>query len=227
MVTVANQGQSWLAKAPETVKRVRAMVPQGSGPLGDLFKATEAVRGLTHSNSGSTPLPVEVHSNEPAFTVLGASGYFVGATLICIRPDVFSVVFQRHAAEAGRQFTAVFWRKTKCCVTTASRRKRNFRYLATITLINVGLGVVTAVILWLLQVPNPLLWGVMAATLNYVPHVGAWSVWACFSSSAPLPTNRFGMEQRLPAHLHSSPPPKATSLLRSSSVNRCSFHLWP
>jgi predicted PurR-regulated permease PerM len=47
------------------------------------------------------------------------------------------------------------------------------RYLATITLINAGMGVVTAITLWLLQVPNPLLWGVMAATLNYVPHVGA------------------------------------------------------
>jgi predicted PurR-regulated permease PerM len=47
------------------------------------------------------------------------------------------------------------------------------RYLATITIINTGLGVVTAATLWMLQIPNPLLWGVMAATLNYVPHVGA------------------------------------------------------
>jgi predicted PurR-regulated permease PerM len=47
------------------------------------------------------------------------------------------------------------------------------RYLATITLINIGLGVVTAITLWLLQIPNPVLWGVLAATLNYVPHVGA------------------------------------------------------
>jgi predicted PurR-regulated permease PerM len=47
------------------------------------------------------------------------------------------------------------------------------RYLGTITLINIGLGVVTAITLRLLQVPNPLLWGVMATTLNYVPHVGA------------------------------------------------------
>jgi predicted PurR-regulated permease PerM len=28
--------------------------------------------------------------------------------------------------------------------------------------------------MWALQIPNPILWGVMATTLNYVPHVGAF-----------------------------------------------------
>lgn len=48
------------------------------------------------------------------------------------------------------------------------------KYLGTITAINIGLGVATAIILWCLRVPNPILWGVMVATLNYVPHVGAF-----------------------------------------------------
>jgi predicted PurR-regulated permease PerM len=48
------------------------------------------------------------------------------------------------------------------------------RYLGTITAINFGLGVATAIILWSMHIPNPILWGVMAATLNYVPHVGAF-----------------------------------------------------
>jgi predicted PurR-regulated permease PerM len=48
------------------------------------------------------------------------------------------------------------------------------RYLLTITIINIGLGVATALTLWLLGIPNPILWGVMATTLNYVPHIGAF-----------------------------------------------------
>lgn len=48
------------------------------------------------------------------------------------------------------------------------------RYLATITIINLGLGVVAGLLLWLMGVPNYVLWGVMVATLNYVPHVGAF-----------------------------------------------------
>lgn len=46
------------------------------------------------------------------------------------------------------------------------------RYLLSITLINAGLGVCVGVTMWVLGVPSPLLWGVAAAVLNYLPYVG-------------------------------------------------------
>ena len=46
------------------------------------------------------------------------------------------------------------------------------RYVGTITVINVGLGTVVAVGMYLLGVPDPLLWGVVAALLNFAPFVG-------------------------------------------------------
>lgn len=46
-------------------------------------------------------------------------------------------------------------------------------YLFTITAINTALGVAIGTSLWLLGVPNPLLWGVMAALLNFIPYAGA------------------------------------------------------
>lgn len=45
-------------------------------------------------------------------------------------------------------------------------------YLFTITCISLGLGVITAIAMHLLGMPNPLLWGVMVALFNYVPYVG-------------------------------------------------------
>jgi predicted PurR-regulated permease PerM len=47
------------------------------------------------------------------------------------------------------------------------------RYLATITAINVGLGVAGGLAMALLGMPNPALWGAMAALFNFVPYVGA------------------------------------------------------
>ena len=46
-------------------------------------------------------------------------------------------------------------------------------YLFTTTLINLGVGVVTGIAMYLLGMPNPVLWGVVAAVLNFVPYVGA------------------------------------------------------
>jgi predicted PurR-regulated permease PerM len=45
-------------------------------------------------------------------------------------------------------------------------------YLATVTVINLGLGVVTASMLYLVGFPNPLAFGVLTFILNYVPYVG-------------------------------------------------------
>jgi predicted PurR-regulated permease PerM len=46
------------------------------------------------------------------------------------------------------------------------------KYLFTITLINVGLGIVVAATLYAIGMPNPLLWGVIAALFNYIPYLG-------------------------------------------------------
>ncbi len=46
-------------------------------------------------------------------------------------------------------------------------------YLFTVTLINAGVGVAVGVGVWLLKMPNPVLWGVLACVLTYVPYLGA------------------------------------------------------
>lgn len=47
------------------------------------------------------------------------------------------------------------------------------RYYASIALINVGLGLATAIITSLLGMPTPVLWGVVAGVLNFIPYVGS------------------------------------------------------
>lgn len=47
------------------------------------------------------------------------------------------------------------------------------RYLLTIAIINAGLGVAIGTGLWIIGVPNAVVWGVMAALLNFLPYIGA------------------------------------------------------
>ena len=47
------------------------------------------------------------------------------------------------------------------------------RYLGTVTLINVGLGIAISLALWVYGVPNAMLWGLMATILNFIPYIGA------------------------------------------------------
>jgi len=47
------------------------------------------------------------------------------------------------------------------------------RYFATVTLINLMLGIATSATMYWLGMPNPLLWGVVAFVLNFVPYAGS------------------------------------------------------
>src|SRR4026208_1730735 len=45
-------------------------------------------------------------------------------------------------------------------------------YIGTITVINVTLGALTALILWQVGMDSPIMWGGIVAVLNYIPYLG-------------------------------------------------------
>ncbi|MDQ4087283.1 MAG: AI-2E family transporter [Pseudomonadota bacterium] len=45
-------------------------------------------------------------------------------------------------------------------------------YLGTITMVNIAMGLVVALVLHLIGMPTPLMWGGIAAVLNYIPYLG-------------------------------------------------------
>ena len=88
-----------------------------------------------------------------------ASLYFFLATRHSIRSSVLSLCFSRRS----RLRTARMFRDAEWFVS---------RYLLSITVINAGLGAATALAMWLLDVPQPFLWGMLAFSLNYVVYIG-------------------------------------------------------
>jgi predicted PurR-regulated permease PerM len=178
IATLAGQGQNWLASAPSTVKQVRSMLSSGAGPIKDLQKATEAVRDLAQPNQNKETMPVEVQSSDAAFTILGASGRIFGGLVIVLVLAFFLLAFSDTLLKQAVNSRPSWSEKRNVVQLIQNVESGISRYLATITVINIGLGVVTACALWLLGIPNPVLWGVMAGTLNYVPHVGAFACMA-------------------------------------------------
>jgi len=63
--------------------------------------------------------------------------------------------------------------KKRALTIVYSIEKELSNYLMTVSCINAMLGVCIGLALWALDVPNPVLWGVMAALLNFIPYAGA------------------------------------------------------
>ncbi|WP_142586192.1 AI-2E family transporter, partial [Methylobacterium symbioticum] len=65
-------------------------------------------------------------------------------------------------------------RRTTAAIDDAASRLSRF-FLAQLAL-NIAFGVVIGLGLWIIGVPSPMLFGVLAAILRFVPYVGAWDL---------------------------------------------------
>jgi predicted PurR-regulated permease PerM len=52
------------------------------------------------------------------------------------------------------------------------------RYYGTLAVINLLFGTATALLMWSLGMPNPMLWGALAAVLNFIPYLGCATTFA-------------------------------------------------
>jgi len=93
------------------------------------------------------------------FLIFLASLYFFLATRREFRTGMLSLCYSRRLRlRVGRVFRDI--------------ENSVGYYVATITLINVGLGLATGIAMWVLGIPSPVLWGVLAALLNFVIYIG-------------------------------------------------------
>jgi predicted PurR-regulated permease PerM len=96
-----------------------------------------------------------------------------GSALVTIVLTLFLLIFgdrlQRRIVACGRTFAA----RRRIVVVLSQVQSDLTRYLGTITLINLGLGVVVAGVMFWLGLPNPVLWGAVACVLNFAPYIGA------------------------------------------------------
>ncbi|MAS92868.1 MAG: hypothetical protein CMO55_06685 [Verrucomicrobiales bacterium] len=115
----------------------------------------------------SEPVKVEVREKRTSVVMDYAQGIgvHITATLLLIFFFLaYGHIFTRRLAkdsDAGDAFD--------------SARHDVSAYLFTITAINIGLGVCIGIAMWLLGMPNPILWGVMATALNFLPYIGAFA----------------------------------------------------
>ena len=162
----------WIDGAPQTGRQIRNKIQSLRGPVDAAVNASKQVEEMT---SAADPTVQKVVVQQPGLLAKAAGGALSFGSTAGI-----TIVLLFFLLASGR----LFYEKLVRVLPTMREKKRAIRvvyaveeevssYLLTITAINVGFGVAIGAIMWGLGMPNPLLWGVMAAALNYIPYVGA------------------------------------------------------
>jgi predicted PurR-regulated permease PerM len=169
---LASPAQQWVASAPETINKLEAKVRRLSLPLTALQHSADRMARATGPSPADAPKTVQIAS--PSLLARAS------LDMLAAVPVALAVVFLTYFLLASGP---LFRRKLAGLLPGRDELRRRehllaqielaaSHFLVTVVAVNTCVGVLTALTLWAVGVPNPLVWGGVAAILNFVPYLG-------------------------------------------------------
>ncbi len=163
----------WLALLPERIDRVRTNL----GPILEIYSALERFINDTAAavaRTSSSPIArVTVESPNSLLDLVTTSA---PAAIIQMFFGILVVYFCLAGWTRMRRRTITGRHSYSSALTTSYVIQEMVRatsaYLAIITGVNIGLGLLVALALWWAGMPSPIMWGGLVAILNYIPYLG-------------------------------------------------------
>ncbi|HET7280950.1 MAG TPA: AI-2E family transporter [Sphingomicrobium sp.] len=163
----------WIAQVPSKIPKVRSALE----PVFDLYKNLDRFVGRI---ANQVQLSQASHSRtvtiEQPNSMLGLLATSAPHLLIQLFFSLLVIFFFLAGWTSMRKRTIVSRGSFEGALTTARVIQQvvdaTSTYLGTITVINIGLGALTAGALWLLGMPSPVMWGGIVAVANYIPYLG-------------------------------------------------------
>lgn len=163
----------WLQHAPQTLHNLEIKLRKIKKPVQRVQAATQQVSSIAQVDNDKKPTPVVIQENGVTETVLASTQniLFNGVTALILLYFLLASgnTFLRKLVHVLPRFSD----KVRAVEVAHAIEHEVSHYLFTITYINAGLGLITAVAMFLLGMPNPALWGGMVALLNFIPYLGA------------------------------------------------------
>jgi predicted PurR-regulated permease PerM len=109
---------------------------------------------------------------EMAMQILADTPLFLAQCLGCVILVVFLLVYGPGVYRTAIEVVPWLQDKEASAALVSDTQRELSHYILYVSLINTGLGLTTAAVLWLMRFEDPLLWGSMVALLNFAPYVG-------------------------------------------------------
>ncbi len=163
----------WVAQVPTKIGKVRTELDPVFNIYKNLDRFVDRIANQVEINHASKARTVTIEQPNSVMGLLATSAPHL---LIQLFFSLLVIFFFLAGWTAMRKKTIVSRGSFEGALTTARVIQQvvdaTSTYLGTITVINVGLGALTAGALWLLGMPSPIMWGGIVAVANYIPYLG-------------------------------------------------------
>jgi predicted PurR-regulated permease PerM len=188
---------AWLARAPQTLRQIDPRLK----PLREMFDRVDAVAEragqLTQGGTAVSGKPAIVTPVAGESTAISLTKSLLGWLTILPLTLFFLIGGPPLLARLGATLAGSEASVRTLKLTDAIRSEVG-RYFGTVALINVGLGVCTALAMYALGMPNAILWGVMAALFNFVPYLGPIAAFFILAIAALVTFENLGHALAIP-----------------------------
>ena len=166
---LAQPAIGWFHGAPTAIRSFVPKLRSFTKPLEAANRATQTlVSGTTRA-----PVPQSTPISISAWDVVSTAPKVLAAVLSVLLLVFFFLIYGDSMLRRLVEITPSFAYKRHAVTIVRGIQAEVSRYLLTALLINASLGAITAGMLWLYKVPDPLLWGAVAMFANFIPYVGA------------------------------------------------------
>jgi predicted PurR-regulated permease PerM len=163
----------WIGELPRLVPSIKDKLLPVSEPISRIEAAASEVENLTQISAAPAANTVQIEGQSIFDTLMEAAPLLLLSMTVVIFLTFFLLVYgerlQQNIAQLGRNFSE----RRRLVRIGQDIQNEISRFLSSIMLINVALGAVSALVFWILDVPNYLLWGGAVTIANFVPYVGA------------------------------------------------------
>lgn len=169
---LAEPAMAWIERAPTVMHELRVKLAGLLESIEQARKATEQLKQITAENTGGAP-EVVVKGPSLAESILSQTQLIVAQAAVTGALTFFFLAFGRSTLESVLQSLPRVRDRMHLADIVNTVQINITAYLVTVTIINLCLGLVTAGVLWAVGMPNPLLWGMVAGLLNFIPYLGS------------------------------------------------------
>jgi len=170
---LAEPFSTWIEGFPQQFVEVKTRLSVVLEKVALLQNATESVSQATSGDSSAQQKANTAEGRD--IIAMAASNIFSIATTTLVTAVLSFFLLAKGRifyTKLLQQFTTLQDKKD-ALETVYTIEQSISRYLFTITIINVLLGIVIMAAMWALGMPNPIFWGIAAAILNFLPYIGA------------------------------------------------------
>ena len=163
----------WINSAPESLTRLKHKFRPVLQPAARLSDAASSVSKLSTSDeTAKPPQAVEVKDNHVATTVVSWTSDFVTGAGKTLGLVFLLLAFDELFMQKFVRLLPTLRDKKQAVEITREVQQRISTYLFSIALINVTFGAVLGLVFFAMGLPNPWMWGAVAALTNFVPYFG-------------------------------------------------------